>query len=92
MSNELNVHNIAQGQTLSHVELSAGTVIENIQLTDKVAQVEKTQFLEWFKDRYENYGDLVGTAQQLADAVSDGLAGVVTPEAIEIIIRIIKGL
>lgn len=92
MRHTIEVHDLVQAQTLSEVQITAGTVVERIQLTDRVAQVEKAQFLEWFKERYEKFGDLVGTAKQLAEAVSEGLSGVLAPEVLEIIIAIIRSM
>lgn len=88
----IEVHGLVQAQNLEEVQITAGTVVEKIQLTDRVAQIEKAQFLEWFKDRYENFGYLVGTAKQLADAVEEGLSGMLTPETLEIIIAIIRNI
>jgi glycine cleavage system pyridoxal-binding protein P len=92
MSTTLEVHNTRYNLTYSNVELILAKVPENIQQSDALSNVEKAQFLDWFNERYENLSEVVGNAKQFADAISEGLSGVITPESIEIIIKIIKSI
>jgi len=92
MSSTLQVHNISQSQSISSVELTVRGIIEKVELNDRVSDLEKAQIFEWFAESNPEVAERIGNAKQLAEYVGDELANVITPEALDVLLSVIRSL
>ncbi|EED31221.1 hypothetical protein NOR53_2643 [gamma proteobacterium NOR5-3] len=90
MSNTLQVHNISQSQSVSSAELTVRGIIEKVELNDRVSDLEKAQIFEWFAECNPEVAERIGNAKQLAEYVGDELANVITPEALDVLLSVIR--
>lgn len=74
------------------VNFTVGKVIEKIKLSDKVSKVEKKEILDWFKDRYENTGEIIDNLESFIESITVGLNKIVSQDTIDLIVQIISSL